>query len=195
MNLNVQECDVNQLSIDTKTEIIREFIRIEKWSYHISCERMRNMNNHFRDKNHYTHIFRRIEYNLNKKFLHTRWNKLDMSSRFYFIGFTHGTVEKQNQHFHFLLHTPVQFFKNQFYESQVDNIIRMDFLTYTLDRLDKKLHEYVLNEFQKDSNELISVKPIYDTDYKDNVVKYHTTRKMKEQLFSLDDCSDFFYMD
>ena len=182
------------LSNDRKCEIYRDFIRTEQWSFHISVARMRNMQQHFRDITHYQNVFNRIEYNLNKKYLSTRWNKFDMKDRFYFMGFTHGTPKEREQHFHFLLHTPLHFFKNEWYKSQVDKVIKMDFLTQTLDRLDERLHDYVLQEFERTSNELINIKRIADIEHFKNVTKYHTSNEMKEQLFDINDCFDFFYV-
>ena len=182
------------LSNDKKSQIFRDFLRTEEWSYHVSVARMRNMQQHFRDITHYQNVFNRIEYNLNKKYLSTRWNKFDMKDRFYFVGFTHGTPQEREQHFHFLLHTPLQFFKNEFYKEEVSKVIKLDFLTQTLDRLDKRLHDYVLQEFERTTNELINIKRIADTDYHNEVTEYHTKWKMKEQLFDIDDCFDFFYV-
>ena len=76
----------------------------------------------------------------------------------------------------------------------MDKVIKLDFLTQTLDRLDERLHDYVLQEFERTSNELINIKRIADIEHFKNVTKYHTSYEMKEQLFDINDCFDFFYV-
>ena len=122
-----------------------------------------------------------------------------MKNRFHFIGFTHGTPEQRDRHFHFLLHTPLHFFKNEFYKSEIPNIICMDFLYKTLDRVDTKIKTQIFEHFERQENSLIKVtnicdeNGIHDEKYNKDVCNYHV-RKMKKQLFLEDDCHDFFFV-
>ena len=160
----------------------RKFISNIDWSYHISISRQYNVREQFRNKEHYTNIFRKIEYRLNKKYFGNHWTRLDMDKRFYFIGFTHGSAEMKDKHYHFLLHVPTQVFKKEFMLSGMPSEIKMDFLMQTYARLDRKMHNEMFDHFEKSDNTLIKVNAVYE-----NTVNYH-------QVFLDDDCNYYFFV-
>ena len=166
----------------------RKFISTIDWSYHISISRQYNMREQFRNKEHYTNIFRQIEFNLNKKYLGNHWTRLDMDRRFYFIGFTHGSAEMKDKHYHFLLHVPEQVHKKEFMLQGLPSQIKMDFLLKNYERFDSKMHNEMLDHFERSDNTLIKVNAVYE-----NTVNYHQKENLK-QLFLDDDCNDYFFV-
>jgi len=172
----------------------RKFISTIEWSYHISISRQYNVREEFRSKEHYVNIFKQIEYNLNKRFLKSNWTRWDMSRRFYFVGFTHGSKELKDKHYHFLLHVPKEVHRKEFMLEGLSSEIKMNFLMKTYSRFESKMHNAMLDHLEKDKNELLNIKRINDADYHENVMGYHTKIKMTEQMFIDDDCSDYFFV-
>ena len=166
----------------------RKFISTIDWSYHISISRQYNVREQFRSKEHYVNTFRQIEYNLNKMFLKNNWSRWDMSRRFYFIGFTHGSKEMKDKHYHFLLHVPQELHKKEFYAGNIPSEMKMGFLFKNFQRFDKKMHSEMFDHFEKSDNTLIKVNAVYE-----NTVNYHQKENLK-QVFLDDDCNDYFFV-
>lgn len=191
--------DLQVRPVDSRDKVamqneFRKFISTIDWSYHISISRQYNMREQYRSKEHYINIFRQIEFNLNKRFLSSHWKRWDMDRRFYFIGFTHGSAELKDKHYHFLLHVPKEVQRKEFMLQGLPSEIKMNFLMKNYERFETKMHNAMLDHLEKVDNELLNIKRINDVFHQDEVMKYHTKGKMKQQMFIDDDCNDYFFV-
>jgi len=68
---------------------------------------------------------RKVNFDLNKHFLKSKWSKWRSKDKFWWVGFREGNEFQRNFHYHFLLYSPPEVYRNEhdFTRNRVKDII------------------------------------------------------------------------